>query len=75
MRMNDGLYAVAFTSAVFLSISGGAMGQTTSAPDTAPVATDTDNDDGFDMGWLGLLGLIGLAGLRGHKDDRRDTIR
>ena len=42
--------------------------------DTAVVATDatpvvaTQEDDGFDWGWLGLLGLAGLAGLR-RRDD------
>jgi MYXO-CTERM domain-containing protein len=32
------------------------------------VDTNTDDDDGMDLGWLGLLGLAGLLGLR-----RRDN--
>ncbi|MFD0670783.1 WGxxGxxG family protein [Cohnella sp. GCM10027633] len=32
-------------------------------------AAATDNDDGFDWGWLGLLGLLGLAGMRGRSRD------
>ncbi|HAA30178.1 MAG TPA: hypothetical protein DCE56_23960 [Cyanobacteria bacterium UBA8553] len=33
----------------------------------------TQQDDGFDWGWLGLLGLAGLAGLAGRK--RPDEVR
>jgi MYXO-CTERM domain-containing protein len=32
-------------------------------PRTTTAATDNDDDDGPELGWLGLIGLIGLAGL------------
>lgn len=32
--------------------------------DAVETVTTTEDDDGFDLGWLGLLGLAGLAGLR-----------
>ena len=40
--------------------------------------TDTDDDDGMDLGWIGLLGLAGLLGLRRREAtvtrvDRVDT--
>ena len=35
--------------------------------------TATQEDDGFDWGWLGLLGLAGLAGLRRRDDGRMHT--
>lgn len=44
---------------------------TTTQPDGQVGAVQTNNDDGFDWGWLGLLGLIGLAGLAGK--NRRET--
>jgi hypothetical protein len=49
-----------------------------SAPDTTTTTTQqdvatTENDNGFDWGWLGLLGLSGLAGLAGLK--RNDNAR
>ena len=42
------------------------------------VIVETEEEDGFDWGWLGLLGLLGLAGLAGknkttHYETRRDT--
>jgi hypothetical protein len=52
--------------------------QTNTAPDTTTTTTQqdvatTENDNGFDWGWLGLLGLAGLAGLAGLK--RNDNVR
>ena len=40
----------------------------------APAATqnnNTNDDGGFDLGWLGLIGLAGLLGLRKRDDHRR----
>lgn len=75
MCMIKGLLAATLTSGLFVSTAGGAIAQSTITPDTTPVVTDMNDDDGFDLGWLGLIGLIGLAGLRGRKDVPRDTIR
>jgi MYXO-CTERM domain-containing protein len=55
--------------------TAGAFAQaTTTTPSTGDNAgtrtervADTDDDDGFDIGWLGLIGLLGLAGLRRPK--------
>lgn len=33
-------------------------------------ATATNDDRGFDWGWLGLIGLFGLAGMRSRSRDR-----
>jgi MYXO-CTERM domain-containing protein len=73
-----------FTFAAAL-ITSNAMGQeaTDSAvDDTGPGATTTadttrtsDDDGGFDPGWIGLLGLAGLAGLMRRNHDTRDNHR
>lgn len=59
--------AVAIASAATPTIvSAQAVDSTTAAMNR--VDTNTDDDDGMDLGWLGLLGLAGLLGLR-----RRDN--
>jgi hypothetical protein len=68
---------LALGTACLISFAAPAIAQTQATP---PAATDnaaaSDDDDGFDLGWLGLLGLLGLAGLKKHRrDDTTTTIR
>jgi MYXO-CTERM domain-containing protein len=39
------------------------------AQETTQQPAQTEQDDGFDLGWIGLLGLLGLAGLSGRRRD------
>ena len=69
--------AAALATLILAGMTPGAYAQTATTP-AAPVTT-TDNavvtdrvsedDDGFDLGWLGIFGLFGLFGLRGRKHD------
>ncbi|PZO59976.1 MAG: hypothetical protein DCF15_02765 [Phormidesmis priestleyi] len=69
-----GTGAIALSLAVLPSTLP-ASAQTTTDPIVPNnTITTTNDDDGFDWGWLGLLGLIGLAGLKGRdRDDNRAT--
>jgi hypothetical protein len=65
--MRKSLYAAALLAALTATPALAQVGT-----GTTPGATQTtQDDDGFDWGWLGLLGLAGLAGLAGRK--RNDT--
>jgi MYXO-CTERM domain-containing protein len=67
---------IALGTTCLITFAAPAMAQTQTAPSaTTDNAAQTDDDDGFDLGWLGLLGLIGLAGLRGrHRHDHTTTV-
>ncbi|MDB5320355.1 MAG: hypothetical protein JWN40_1986 [Phycisphaerales bacterium] len=53
---------------------GGSTGTgTTSTGGGSTSAGRSDDNRGFDWGWLGLLGLVGLAGMRRpHTHDARE---
>ena len=73
MKRNPWLWILTVTAVALLS-GGPALAQT-SDPGTYP-GTTTDDDDGFNAGWLGLLGLFGLMGLkrrREHEEPYRRT--
>jgi MYXO-CTERM domain-containing protein len=73
--MHKLLIALGTTCLITFAAPTMAQTQTTSPTATNENAAQTDDDEGFDLGWLGLLGLIGLAGLRGrHRDDRTTTV-
>jgi MYXO-CTERM domain-containing protein len=68
----DNLRIAALSVAILAGTSGAAFAQA-EAPATAetPAAaaeTATDDDEGFDLGWLGLIGLAGLAGLARRRE-------
>ena len=70
------LYAAAL--AAFLAATGTAALAQATAPDTEtvqPIADQTVDDDGFDLGWLGLRGLAGLAGLKKPKHETHVVVR
>lgn len=62
-------------SAVALTLvaSSPALAQQTATEPGATAPTATEQNDGFDWGWLGLLGLLGLAGLSGRRRDHPTT--
>ena len=67
------LLALLVAPAPLAAQAGTTVGATTPA---TPYPAETDDDDGFDPGWLGLLGLLGLAGLRRRREEpvvRRDV--
>ena len=77
----------ALVAGLLIVVSAPALGHAQTTGDTSPtgqtmgqnsgqVATDNNEDDGMDLGWLGLLGLAGLLGLRrrdNHEVHRVDT--
>jgi hypothetical protein len=75
--MHKLLFALGATCVIVFASPVLAQAQTNQPATTETAAqADTDDDDGFDLGWLGLLGLIGLAGLRGRDHaDRTTTVR
>ena len=65
MKRNPWLWILTLSAVVLLS-GVPALAQT-GDPGTYP-GTTTDDDGGFDAGWLGLLGLFGLMGLKRRRE-------
>jgi hypothetical protein len=67
---------IALGATCLITFAMPAVAQTPATPNaTTNSAAQTEDDDGFDLGWLGLLGLAGLAGLKGRHRDTTTTVR
>ena len=62
-------------TACLMTFAAPAFAQAPATPNATTNNAQSNDDDGFDFGWLGLLGLAGLAGLRGRHRDDTTTVR